>query len=163
MEISLMMEQKTNVMRLLDGAHLPYQVHYYDAPDGALSGVEVAQQLSQDPDHVFKTLVTTGASGKHYVFMIPVAEELSLKKAAAAAKEKSIVMLKSKDLLPLTGYVHGGCSPIGMKKLFPTFLDETAQLFDTIMFSAGKIGTQVEMSPDDLLQMVAYSMADLTM
>ena len=158
-----MMEQKTNVMRLLDGAHLPYQMHYYDAPDGALSGVEVAQQLSQDPDHVFKTLVTTGASGKHYVFMIPVAEELSLKKAAAAAKEKSIVMLKSKDLLSLTGYVHGGCSPIGMKKVFPTFLDETAQLFDTIMFSAGKIGTQVEMSPDDLLKMVAYAMADLTM
>jgi len=158
-----LMEQKTNVMRLLEGAHLPYQMHYYDAPDGALSGVEVAQQLSQDPDHVFKTLVTTGASGKHYVFMIPVAEELSLKKAAAAAKEKSIVMLKSKDLLPLTGYVHGGCSPIGMKKSFPTFLDETAQLFDTIMFSAGKIGTQVEMTPDDLMKMVAYTMADLTM
>ena len=158
-----LMEQKTNVMRLLEGAHLPYQMHYYDAPDGALSGVEVAQQLSQDPDHVFKTLVTTGASGKHYVFMIPVAEELSLKKAATAAKEKSIVMLKSKDLLPLTGYVHGGCSPIGMKKSFPTFLDETAQLFDTIMFSAGKIGTQVEMAPDDLMKMVAYTMADLTM
>ena len=157
------MEQKTNVMRLLDGAHLPYQVHYYEAPDGALSGVEVAQQLSQDPDHVFKTLVTTGASGKHYVFMIPVAEELSLKKAAAAAKEKSIVMLKSKDLLPLTGYVHGGCSPIGMKKVFATFLDETAQLFDTIMFSAGKIGTQIELSPDDLIKIIAYTMADLTM
>lgn len=157
------MEQKTNVMRLLDGAHLPYQMHTYDAPDGALSGVEVAQQLAQDPDHVFKTLVTTGASGKHYVFMIPVAEELSLKKAAAAAKEKSIVMLKSKDLLPLTGYVHGGCSPIGMKKSFPTFLDETAQLFDTIMFSAGKIGAQVEMTPDDLMKMVTYTMADLTM
>jgi len=156
------MEQKTNVMRLLEGAHLPYQFHFYDAPDGALSGVEVARQLSQDPDHVLKTLVTTGATGKHYVFMIPVAEELSLKKAAAAAKEKSIVMLKSKDLLPLTGYVHGGCSPIGMKKAFPTFIDETAQLFDTILFSGGKIGTQVEMSPEDLQKMVPYSYADLT-
>ena len=156
------MEQKTNVMRLLDGAHLAYQVHYYDAPDGALSGVEVAQQLSQDPDHVFKTLVTTGASGKHYVFMIPVAEELSLKKAAAATKEKSIVMLKSKDLLPLTGYVHGGCSPIGMKKVFPIFIDETAQLFETILFSGGKIGTQVEMTLETLNQMVAYTLADLT-
>lgn len=156
------MEQKTNVMRLLEGAHLPYQFHFYDAPDGALSGVEVARQLSQDPDHVLKTLVTTGATGRHYVFMIPVAEELSLKKAAAAAKEKSIVMLKSKDLLPLTGYVHGGCSPIGMKKAFPTFIDETAQLFDTILFSGGKIGTQVEMSPEDLQKMVPYSYADLT-
>ena len=157
------MEQKTNVMRLLDGAHLPYQVHFYNAPDGALSGVEVAQQLSQDPDHVFKTLVTIGASGKHYVFMIPVAEELSLKKAASAAGEKSIVMLKSKDLLPLTGYVHGGCSPIGMKKSFPTFVDETAQLFDTILFSGGKIGTQVEMSPEALAEIVSYRMADLVM
>lgn len=156
------MEQKTNVMRLLEGAHLPYQFHFYDAPDGALSGVEVARQLSQDPDHVLKTLVTTGATGKHYVFMIPVAEELSLKKAAAAAKEKSIVMLKSKDLLPLTGYVHGGCSPIGMKKAFPTFIDETAQLFDTILFSGGKIGTQVEMSPEDLQKIVPYTYADLT-
>ena len=134
------MEQKTNVMRLLEGAHLPYQFHFYDAPDGALSGVEVARQLSQDPDHVLKTLVTTGATGKHYVFMIPVAEELSLKKAAAAVKEKSIAMLKSKDLLPLTGYVHGGCSPIGMKKQFPTVVDETVELCDTMMFSAGKIG-----------------------
>ena len=157
-----MMEQKTNVMRLLDGAHLPYQMHYYDAPDGALSGVEVAQQLSQDPDHVFKTLVTTGASGKHYVFMIPVAEELSLKKAAAAAGEKSIAMLKSKDLLPLTGYVHGGCSPIGMKKPFHTVLDETVILCDTIMFSAGKIGCQVEMKPEDLKRIVDYDIADLT-
>ena len=157
------MEQKTNVMRLLEGAHLPFTFHYYDAPDGALSGGEVAQQLSQDPDRVFKTLVTTGASGKHYVFMIPVAEELSLKKAAAAAKEKSIAMLKSKDLLPLTGYVHGGCSPIGMKKSFPTYVDETAQLFDTILFSGGKIGTQVELAPEDLAKMVPYTYADLTM
>ncbi len=156
------MDVKTNVMRLLEGAHLPYQVHYYDAPGGALSGVEVAQQLNQDQDRVFKTLVTTGASGKHYVFMIPVAEELSLKKAAAATGEKSIVMLKSKDLLPLTGYVHGGCSPIGMKKAFPTFVDETAQLFDTILFSAGKIGTQVELAPDTLQAIVPFTFFDLT-
>ena len=155
------MEQKTNVMRLLEGAHLPYHFHYYDAPDGALSGIEVAQQLSQDPDHVFKTLVTTGASGKHYVFMIPVAEELSLKKAAAAAKEKSIVMLKSKDLLPLTGYLRGGCSPIGMKKAFPTFIQQDAQALDRISVSAGVRGCQVILAVDALARCTGAKFAEL--
>lgn len=156
------MESKTNVMRLLEAAGLPYRAYAYDAPDGAISGVEVARQLNQDPAHVFKTLVTVGASRKNYVFVIPVAEELSLKKAALAVHEKKIEMLKSKELLPLTGYVHGGCSPIGMKKPFPTVVDETVVLFDTLIFSAGKIGAQVEMSPEDLKRIVPYQTADLT-
>lgn len=153
--------EKTNVMRILDAQNLPYQAYSYPSPT-ALSGVEVAALLNQDPDHVFKTLVTVGASRKNYVFVIPVAEELSLKKAAQAVHEKSIEMLKSKDLLPLTGYVHGGCSPIGMKKAFPTVVDETVLLCDTMMFSAGKIGFQVEMTPDDLQQLIGYTVADIT-
>ncbi|MDD3337133.1 MAG: Cys-tRNA(Pro) deacylase [Eubacteriales bacterium] len=153
---------KTNVMRLLDAAGLPYKAHAYAAPNGALSGTEVALQLHQDPTCVFKTLVTVGASGKHYVFVIPVAEELSLKKAATAVKEKSIEMLKSKELLPLTGYIHGGCSPIGMKKPFPTVLDETVILCETMLFSAGKIGFQIEMRPEDLQKIVPYQAIDVT-
>ena len=112
--------EKTNVMRLLDAAKIPYGSYEYAAPDGALSGVEVARQLGQEEERVFKTLVTQAASGKYYVFVIPVGEELNLKKAASAVHEKKIEMIKSKELLPLTGYIHGGCSPIGMKKPFPT-------------------------------------------
>lgn len=153
--------EKTNVMRLLDGQKLPYQAYTYPC-ETALSGVEVAAILHQDPSKVFKTLVTVGASKKNYVFVIPVAEELSLKKAAQAVHEKSIAMIKSKELLPLTGYIHGGCSPIGMKKLFPTVIDETVELCETMMFSAGKIGYQVEMKPEDLKQLVPYETADLT-
>lgn len=153
--------EKTNVMRLLDGQKLPYQAYTYPC-ETALSGVEVAAILHQDPSQVFKTLVTVGASKKNYVFVIPVAEELSLKKAAQAVHEKSIAMIKSKELLPLTGYIHGGCSPIGMKKLFPTVIDETVELCETMMFSAGKIGYQVEMKPEDLKQLVPYETADLT-
>lgn len=153
--------EKTNVMRILDGQKLTYQAYSYPSPT-ALSGLEVAALLEQDPTHVFKTLVTVGASRKNYVFVIPVGEELSLKKAAQAVGEKSIEMLKSKDLLPLTGYVHGGCSPIGMKKVFPTVVDETVLLCDTMMFSAGKIGYQVEMTPDVLRSLVEYSIADVT-
>jgi len=153
--------EKTNVMRILDGQKLSYQAHCYPC-ETALSGVEVAALLNQDPDHVFKTLVTVGSSRKNYVFVIPVAEELSFKKAAQAVHEKSIEMLKSKELLPLTGYVHGGCSPIGMKKAFPTVVDETVLLCDTMMFSAGKIGYQVEMDPEDLQKLIGYSIADLT-
>lgn len=153
--------EKTNVMRILDGQKIPYQAYSYPAPV-ALSGVEVAQLLHQDPSQVFKTLVTVAASRKYYVFVIPVAEELSLKKAALAVHEKSIEMLKSKELLPLTGYIHGGCSPIGMKKLFHTVVDETVMLLDTMMFSAGKIGFQVEMSPEDLKKIIPYDIADLT-
>ena len=141
---------KTNVMRLLDGMGISYTPRSYPADGSVPSGVEAARLMGEDPSHVFKTLVTQGASLRYYVFVIPVAEELSLKKAAAAVGEKSIAMLKSKDLLPLTGYVHGGCSPIGMKKPFPTTLDETVELCDTVIFSAGKIGYQVEMTPADL-------------
>jgi len=148
-------------MRLLDGQKLPYKAYEYTA-DSVPSGLEVARMLGQDPNHVFKTLVTVAASRKNYVFVIPVGEELSLKKAANAVNEKSIEMLKSKDLLPLTGYIHGGCSPIGMKKQFSTVVDETVLLFDTMIFSAGKVGYQVEMSPATLSEMIDYTIADVT-
>lgn len=153
--------EKTNVMRILDGRGMAYKPYAYPC-ETALSGVEVARILQQDPTRVFKTLVTVAASKKNYVFVIPVGEELSLKKAAQAVHEKSIEMLKSKELLPLTGYVHGGCSPIGMKKAFPTVIDETVLLCETMMFSAGKIGYQVEMKPEDLKQVVDYAIADVT-
>ena len=154
-------DHKTNAMRVLDAAGLAYSFRTFEC-EGAPSGVEVAATLGLDPDMVFKTLVTQGKSGEHYVFMIPVAEELDLKKAANAAGEKAIHMIKSRELLPLTGYVHGGCSPIGMKKQFATFIDETAQLFDCVTFSGGRIGCQIEMAPDDLARAVPLSYADLT-
>lgn len=156
-----MKPEKTNVMRLLDAAGLEYKTWCYADTD-AVSGVEVADVLGQDRDRVFKTLVTVGRTKANYVFVIPVAEELDLRKAAAAVGEKNIEMIKSKELLPLTGYIHGGCSPIGMKKPFVTVLDETAQLFDTIIFSAGKIGYQVQLSPESLQQLVPFTYADLT-
>ena len=148
-------------MRILDQKDIRYNSYTYNSSD-ALSGVEVADILQEDPDRVFKTLVTVGRSGEHYVFVIPVAQELDLKKAAKAVSEKSIEMVKSKELLPLTGYIHGGCSPIGMKKFFTTTIDETAILFDTILFSAGKIGFQVEVSLDDLSKAIPYTLEDLT-
>ena len=153
--------QKTNVYRLLDQAGAVYTQHYYGDTE-AVSGTEVAEALHEDPDRVFKTLVTAGRSGEHYVFMIPVAEELDLRKAASAAGEKSVAMIKARELLPLTGYIHGGCSPIGMKKQFATFVDETAVLYDTVFFSAGKIGYQVEMSVSDLEAVIPLKYADLT-
>ena len=131
---------KTNVMRLLDGMGISYTPRSYPADGSVPSGVEAARLMGEDPSHVFKTLVTQGASRRYYVFVIPVAEELSLKKAAAAVGEKSIAMLKSKDLLPLTGYVHGGCSPIGMKKRFPTFFDASINQKETVYISAGTRG-----------------------
>ena len=154
-------EEKTNVMRILDAAKIEYKSHCY-LDTGAVSGTEVADALGEDYDCVFKTLVTVGKSGEHYVFAIPVDKELDLKKAAVAAGEKSISMVKSKELLSLTGYIHGGCSPIGMKKYFKTFFDETAMLFDTIFFSAGKIGYQVEMSPSDIDKIIPFEYKDLT-
>lgn len=155
------MDEKTNVMRLLDQKKIKYNHYsYIDTP--ATNGVEVAKLLGQDERKVFKTLVTVGKSNVNYVFVIPVAEELNLKSAAKAVGEKSIEMLKSKDLLPLTGYIHGGCSPIGMKKRFTTVLDSTALDFENIIFSAGKIGYQVEMSPDDLKKLIPVSFAALT-
>ncbi len=155
------MEEKTNVMRMLDKHKINYK-HYSYADTDAISGVEVAEVLNQNPAQVFKTLVTTSKSGKHYVFMLPVEKELNLKKAALAVNEKSVEMLKSKELLPLTGYIHGGCSPIGMKKFFTTTIDESAQNFDTIIFSAGKIGYQVEVTLEDLSKMIQFNLCNIT-
>ena len=155
------MAEKTNVMRILDKHKISYVSHSYAQTD-AISGVEVASVLGENPAQVFKTLVTVGKSGGHYVFMIPVAEELDLKKAAACVGEKAVEMVKSKELLPLTGYIHGGCSPIGMKKSFPTFIHQTASDFETILFSAGKIGWQVEMQPESLQAVQPVKTADLT-
>ena len=154
-------EEKTNVMRVLEQKNIPYTPHAYD-PDAGLDGVSVARQLGQDPETVFKTLVARGASGGLYVFDIPVEASLDLKKAAKAVGEKSIAMIHQKELLPLTGYVHGGCSPVGMKKQYPTVFDETAEILDTIMVSAGKIGFQVELVPAALIELVGASTADLT-
>lgn len=154
-------DEKTNVMRLLDQHAIPYTAHTYPA-DGPIDGVSVAAFLGQDPEQVFKTLVTKGASGNYYVFDIPVAENLDLKKAARAVGEKSIAMIPQKELLPLTGYIHGGCSPVGMKKLFPTVFHETVELFDTICVSAGKVGAQVEVAPGDLMTLLGAKSADVT-
>ena len=153
-------DNKTNVMRVLESSGVTYTAHTYPT-DGAIDGVSVARMLGQDPDCVFKTLVTRGASGAYYVFDIPVAENLDLKKAARACGRKSIAMIPSKQLLPLTGYIHGGCSPVGMKKRFPTFIDETAILFDTICVSGGKVGLNLEIDPEVLASTVDAHFADL--
>jgi len=153
-------EEKTNVMRVLDGKKIVYKSHAYE-PDATMSGEEIAGILGEEPDKVFKTLVTQGKSGAYYVFVVPVKEELDLKKAAKASGEKAIAMIKQKELLPLTGYVHGGCSPIGMKKQFPTFIHETAQELDKIFVSAGKVGFQIELAPVDLINVVGCRPADI--
>lgn len=155
-----MKREKTNVMRVLDSRRISYTSRTY-APDGTLSGAEIAELLGEDVKAVFKTLVTQGKTGEHYVFVIPVSEELDLRKAAKAAGEKSVSMVKQKELLPLTGYIHGGCSPIGMKKPFPTFLHETAMEHDTICVSAGKVGAQIELSPKDLAEAARCRLADV--
>ena len=155
-----MSDYKTNVMRILDKAKVQYK-HYSYADTDAISGADVAKVLQQNPEQVFKTLVTTAKSGNHYVFMLPVEKELDLKKAAQVVGEKSVEMLKQKDLLPLTGYVHGGCSPIGMKKFFKTVIDSSAKNFGTIIFSAGKIGYQVELSLDDLSKIIKYELKEV--
>ena len=154
-------DDKTNVMRLLDQHGVPYTPHFYD-PEGPIDGLSVARAVGADPEAVFKTLVTRGASGGYYVFDIPVGDSLDLKKAARAVGEKSIAMLPQKELLPLTGYVHGGCSPVGMKKPFPTVFHETVILFDTIYVSAGKIGAQVETDPNALMTLIGAGAADVT-
>lgn len=152
--------EKTNVMRILEQKKVKFQTYSYACTE-AISGVEVAEVLNQDPNQVFKTLVTVGNSKANYVFMIPVHKELDLKKAAKAVGEKSISMIKSKELLPLTGYIHGGCSPIGMKKQFRTTIDASAVNFDTIIFSAGKIGYQVEVAPEELKKIVRFKLEDI--
>lgn len=154
------MEEKTNVMRILDKKKINYKSYSYVNTD-AISGVEVADVLGQDPNQVFKTLVTVGKSKNYYVFMIPVEKELDLKKTAKSVEEKSIEMIKSKDLLSLTGYIHGGCSPIGMKKFFKTTIDASAKELDTIIFSAGKIGYQVEVNLDELEKVIRFQLSDL--
>ncbi len=154
-------EEKTNVMRTLDQKKIPYTAHSYD-PDGPIDGVSVAQTLGQPPEQVFKTLVTKAASGAYYVFDIPVAENLDLKKAAKAVGEKSIEMVHVKEINALTGYVRGGCSPLGMKKQYPTVFHETTEILDSIVVSAGKIGYQVELSSADLLALTEGTTADLT-
>lgn len=152
--------EKTNVMRIIEQHKLPYESHDY-SQSGAISGMEVVEALGQEPGRMFKTLVTQGASKNYYVFMVPVDGELHLKKAAKAVGEKSIAMIKSKELLPLTGYIHGGCSPIGMKKQFRTTIHQTARDYSTVFFSGGKIGHQIEMAPDDLQKIVPIEYADI--
>nr|QIM10783.1 Cys-tRNA(Pro)/Cys-tRNA(Cys) deacylase [uncultured Alphaproteobacteria bacterium] len=152
------MADKTNAMRKLDSMKIPYKEYVYSH---AISGIEVATELGENPKQVFKTLVTVAKSGAHYVFLVPVAEELDLKKAAATVGEKAIDMLKSKDLLGLTGYVHGGCSPIGMKKFFQTVIHHSASDFETIIFSGGKIGFQIEVSLDGLSKAIPFKLADI--
>ena len=156
-------DEKTNVMRVLEQKGIPYTPHTYPHDgDAAPDGLTVARSLGQDPECVFKTLVARGVSGGLYVFDIPVGDSLDLKKAAKAVGEKSVAMLRQKELLPLTGYIHGGCSPIGMKKQYPTVFHETAEILDTILVSAGKVGYQVELAPADLIALVGAGTADLT-
>ena len=156
-------DEKTNVMRLLDQKKVTYKHYCYIelGEEITTNGVEIAKLLGEDTAKVFKTLVTVAKSGQHYVFMVPVARELDLKKAAKAVGEKSIEMIPQKELLPLTGYIHGGCSPIGMKKPFPTAIDESAKDFETIIFSAGKVGYQVEVEPSGLEKIVRIKYADI--
>lgn len=152
--------EKTNVMRILDKLNISYKSYSYDRAE--TNGEKVAILLKEDPNKVFKTLVTVSNNNEHYVFMIPVSFELDLKKASLSAGVKSIEMIKQKDLLPLTGYIHGGCSPIGMKKVFPLFIDESVELNDTIFFSAGKVGYQVEVNVEDFFKITKAKTCDLT-
>lgn len=153
-------EEKTNAIRILEQKKIDFVIHNY-TDSGAVSGEELVAALNEDPNRVFKTLVTIGKSNNHYVFLVPVSAELDLKKAAGAVGEKNVEMIKSKDLLPLTGYVHGGCSPVGMKKFFKTVIDVTAENFETIMFSGGKIGLQVETSVKQLEKVIPFSLKDI--
>ena len=142
---------KTNAVRLLDQQNVSYSLFEYEVNDGKIDGISVAHKINQPVEKVFKTLVATAGPGKVFVFLVPVAAELNLKAAAKAAEAKKIEMLPVKDLLGLTGYVRGGCSPLGMKKLFPTFIDESAKQLDTVIISAGKIGMQIHLKPADLI------------
>ena len=156
-----MKEEKTNAIRLLEQKKIKFVVHNY-LSSGAISGIDVANSLNEDPNIVFKTLVTQGKSHQYYVFLVPVNKELDLKKAASCVNEKSIEMIKSKDLLPLTGYIHGGCSPIGMKKFFKTTIDISASNYDKIIFSGGKIGYQIETTLSELSKIIKYDLKDIT-
>ena len=153
-------QEKTNAMRLLDQKKIEYIIHDY-SESSAIAGEDVAAVLGENSDQVFKTLVTVGRSKQNYVFLVPVCKELDLKKAANAVGEKNIEMIKSKELLPLTGYIHGGCSPVGMKKVFPTVIDTSAKSFEKIFFSAGKIGYQVEIKVSDIEKIIKYTFNDI--
>ena len=154
--------EKTNVMRILDQKKIPYIPHFYDHADGLIDAVSVAAKLNQPPEQVFKTLVTRGSGKGYFVFIVPAQEELDLKAAARAVGEKSVAMLHVADLLKTTGYVRGGCSPVGMKKAFVTTVDESAADKETIMVSAGRIGAQVELAPADLLAVTGAKYAAIT-
>ena len=154
-------ENKTNAMRILDQKKIKYTPHEYNHGGEAIDGVTAAALIGRDPASVFKTLVTRGASKRNYVFVIPVAHELELKKASKAVGEKSIAMIHVSELTPLTGYVRGGCSPIGMKKQFPTFFEEEIILLDRVVVSAGKIGRQIDLAPDDLMALTGGSAVQL--
>lgn len=156
-------ETKTNAMRMLESAGISYTLHTYDVSDDLIDGVSVAKKCGEDPEQVFKTLVTVGNDKEHYVFIVPVAQKLDLKACAKAAGVKSVEIIPQKELLPLTGYIHGGCSPIGMKKPFKTVFDETMILFDTVLVSGGRVGTQVEVAPDDLLKITNGTTAPIAM
>jgi Cys-tRNA(Pro)/Cys-tRNA(Cys) deacylase len=152
---------KTNAIRILESEKIKFNIYEYDPTDGKIDGISVAGKIGLEPERVFKTLVTVGKTTGINVFVIPVAKELDLKKAALAARDKSIEMIKAKDLEPTTGYIHGGCSPVGMKKKFPTYFEETAELFPEIVVSGGKIGVQVEVSPEDLVRVTGGGYRDL--
>ena len=156
------MEAKTNAMRMLDRGKVPYTVHTYDHSDGRIDGVSVAAKVGIDPERVYKTLVTRGNSGGHFVFVIPVALELDLKKAARAVGEKSVAMLRVEEINKVTGYIRGGCSPVGMKKRYPTVFDSRAAGLETIVVSGGRIGTQVELDPGALMAATGAKTADIT-
>ncbi len=161
--IALAKEQKTNVMRILDKAKIPYTAHYYEHNDNEpFDGVGVAKKLGQDPALVYKTLVTEGKSKEHYVFVIPVAEELNLKEAASSVSEKSVEMIHVKDINKITGYIRGG-QPDRNKKQFKTVIDSAAEALDKIVVSGGKIGTQVELSPKDLSELIGAKFHNITM
>ena len=155
-------DMKTNAVRMVESAGIDYTLHTYDAPEGFLDGVSVAQQTGQNPEQVFKTLVTVGHSKEHYVCVIPVAEELDLKKAAKHFGEKNIEMIHAKDITLITGYIKGGCSPVGMKKQFKTAIDWTAELQETICVSGGKVGLQIELAPTELASLIGAEFVELT-
>ncbi len=157
-----MSEFKTNVMRILDKAKITYKAHTYDHSDGAIDGAAVAEKMGQNPEQVFKTLVTKGAGRDYYVFVIPVLKELDLKRAAKSVGEKHVEMIHVKDINKVTGYIRGGCSPIGMKKQFVTVFDKSAENIETIIVSAGKIGYQIELAPKDLIELVGAKTAEIT-
>ena len=154
-------EIKTNAMRILDSNKIEYTTHSYENKDNKIDGVAVAHKIGKDVDSVFKTLVTQGHSKEFYVFVIPVAEELDMKKASKVASEKNIELIHVKDINKITGYIRGGCSPLGMKKVFKTFIQEEALLFDTIIFSGGKIGAQIEINPNDLVKVIECAFVDI--